>query len=504
VRYSPKAGEGTPANGAYRAMLFPGRHGDPGSLRAGARAAAGAGPAGVGPGAERVRVGHFVPHTEAEIEAMLGFLGLSSREELFDHIPAAVRLAGGLDIAPGKSEPDVLHALSELAGRNRASGGGPGGLVCFAGGGAYEHDIPAAVRALAGRSELLTSYTPYQPELSQGVLQALFEYQTMLCRLTGMDVANASLYDGASAAAEGLNLAAAATGRRLVWVSRGVRPAVRAVIETLCGPRLEIQEAPLSDGVTAWPGDLGEPAALLVAYPNHLGALEDVAGAAERAHAAGALLVASTDPVAAGLLRSVGEQGADVAVGEGQPLGTPLAFGGPYVGLFACKSAPWVRRWLPGRLVGEGIDVEGRRSYVLTLSTREQHIRRAQASSNVCTNQTLIAITTALHLAWLGPAGLRELATRCARGARYLRQQLARIPGLEPAAPAPVLYEFAVRTRERAAVVLERLAEAGFLGGLDLSADYPELGEAILVTVTETRTRAEIDAFATAFEKAVA
>ena len=451
-------------------------------------------------------MGHFVPHTDAEIEAMLGFLGLGSLDELFEHIPAAVRLAGGLDLPPGRSEADVLEALGELAGRNRPCGTGsrPENLLCFAGGGAYEHDIPSAVRALAGRSEFVTSYTPYQPELSQGVLQALFEYQTMLCRLTGMDVANASLYDGAAAAVEGLNLAAAATGRRLVWISRGVRPAVRQVIATLCGPRLEVREAPLAGGLTLWPENLGEPAALLMAYPNHLGVLEDVAGAAVRSHAAGALLVASADPVAAGLLRSVGEQGADVAVGEGQPLGTPLAFGGPYVGLFACKQAPFVRRWLPGRLVGEAADAEGRRAYVLTLSTREQHIRRASASSNVCTNQTLMAIACALHLAWLGPAGLRELALRCARGARYAREQLSRIPGVEPAVAAEGLYEFPVRTPQPAAVVLERLAEAGFLGGLALTPDYPELGEAILVTVTETRTRADIDAFATAFEKAVA
>src|SRR5688572_27106497 len=204
-------------------------------------------------------MGSFVPHTSAEIEAMLGFLGLDSLDDLFAHIPDAVRLAGALAVEPGRSEADVLDRLGELAGRNRPAGAASsaGQLVCFAGGGAYEHDIPSAVRALAGRSEFVTSYTPYQPELSQGVLQALFEYQTMLCAVTGMDVANASLYDGASAAVEGLNLAAAATGRRLVWVSRGVRPAVRAVIETLCGPRLEVREAPLVEGVTAWPDDLG-------------------------------------------------------------------------------------------------------------------------------------------------------------------------------------------------------------------------------------------------------
>ncbi|HZQ77302.1 MAG TPA: aminomethyl-transferring glycine dehydrogenase subunit GcvPA [Acidimicrobiia bacterium] len=452
-------------------------------------------------------MGSFIPHTSAEIEAMLAFLGLERLDDLFAHIPDAVRLASGLAVDPGRSEADVLDVVGGLAGRNRPAGSaaGAGQLICFAGGGAYEHDIPSAVRALAGRSEFVTSYTPYQPELAQGVLQALFEYQTMLCRLTGMDLANASLYDAASAAVEGLNLAAAATGRKLVWVSAGVRPAIRAVIRTLCGPRLEIREAPLgAAGGTAWPDDLGEPAALLVAHPNHLGVLEDVAGAAERAHAAGGLLVAGADPVAAGLLRPVGDLGADVAVGEGQPLGTPLSFGGPYVGLFAVKQAPWVRRWLPGRLVGEGEDGEGRRAYVLTLSTREQHIRRAGASSNVCTNQTLIAVTTAIHLAWLGPEGLRELALRCARGARYTREALLRIPGVEPAAAGPTLYEFAVRTPRPAADVLEKLAEEGFLGGLDLGPDYPELGEALLVTVTETRTRADIDAYVTAFEKAVA
>jgi len=452
-------------------------------------------------------MGSFVPHTSTEIEAMLGFLGLERLDDLFAHIPEAVRLAGGLAVDPGRSEADVLDVLGGLAGRNRPAGSaaGAGQLICFAGGGAYEHEIPSAVRALAGRSEFVTSYTPYQPELAQGVLQALFEYQTMLCRLTGMDLANASLYDAASAAVEGLNLAAAATGRKLVWVSAGVRPAIRAVIRTLCGPRLEIREAPLgAAGGTAWPDDLGEAAALLVAHPNHLGVLEDVAGAAERARAVGGLLVAGADPVAAGLLRSVGDLGADVAVGEGQPLGTPLSFGGPYVGLFAVKQAPWVRRWLPGRLVGEGEDREGRRAYVLTLSTREQHIRRAGASSNVCTNQTLIAVTTAIHLAWLGPQGLRELALRCARGARYTREALLRIPGVEPAASGPTLYEFTVRTPRPAADVLEKLAEEGFLGGLDLGPDYPELGEALLVTVTETRTRAEVDAYVTAFEKAVA
>lgn len=431
---------------------------------------------------------------------MLEVLGLERLEDLFAHIPAAVRLATGLDLAAGLPEQDVLEALGDLASENRPAAGR---LVCFAGGGAYDHDIPAAVRSLASRSEFLTSYTPYQPELSQGVLQALFEYQELLCRVTGMDVANSSLYDGAAAAVEGCSLAAAVTGRSAVVVSKGVRPEVRAVLRTLLGSRLEVIEAPLAGGTTVWPADLEEVAVLLIAYPNHLGCLEDVGAAAAAAHQAGALLVSYVDPVAAGVLRSAGHWGSDVAVGEGQPLGTRLSFGGPYVGLFACRAAPYVRRWLPGRLVGEATDAEGRRAYVLTLSAREQHIRRQGASSNVCTNQALIAVATALHLAWLGPVGLRELALGCARGARYARELLLAVPGVEPAVGAPSLYEFALRTPLPADVLLERLADDGYLGGLSLASDYPELGHAILVTVTEARTRAEIDGLAAAFEKAV-
>ncbi|MBV8950802.1 MAG: aminomethyl-transferring glycine dehydrogenase subunit GcvPA [Actinobacteria bacterium] len=445
-------------------------------------------------------MGHYVPHTDAEIGAMLEFLGLGSLDDLYAHIPAAVRLAGGLDVAAGAAESDVLDEFEALAAANRPA---VGGLVSFAGFGAYEHERPAVVPALTMRSEFVTSYTPYQPELSQGVLQALFEYQSMVCALFGLDVANASLYDAASAAAEGLNLAAAATKRRVAWISRAVHPHVREVVRTLTGPRLELREAPMVGGRTRWPDDLGDAAALLVAYPNVLGCLEDVPEAARRAHDAGALLVAHADPVAAGLLRPVGSLGADVAVGEGQPFGTPLGFGGPYVGLFATRHAAYVRRWLPGRLVGETVDADNRRAYVLTLSTREQHIRRAEASSNVCTNQTLIAIAAAIHLAWLGPQGLRELALRCARGARYTREQLLRIPGMSVAVDAPTLYEFAVRTPRPAAVVLERLAEEGYLGGVDLAAHYPELGDAILLAVTETRTRADVDDFVSTFEKAV-
>jgi glycine dehydrogenase subunit 1 len=444
-------------------------------------------------------VGHYVPHTDAEIASMLEFMGLGSLDELFDAVPAALRLAHGLDLAPGASEFDVIATIEAMAGRNRRAGPD---LVCFAGAGAYDHEIPAAVRRVAFRSEFVTAYTPYQPEVAQGVLQALFEYQTLLSRLSGVEIANASLYDGASACVEAVNLAVAAAGRSTVWVSRGVHPHWRAVVRTFsAGTGHELVDVPLHDGVTAFPpAAVGEaPAAVLVQYPNHLGCLEDLTAAAEVARAHGAMLLVAFDPVAAGVLRSPGSYGADVVVGEGQPFGTPLSLGGPYLGLFACR-LEHVRR-LPGRLVGETVDTEGRRAYVTTLRTREQDIRREKASSNVCTNQTLIAVCCAIQLSWLGTTGLRELAVRCARGTRYTRDALLAIDGVEPAATAPVLREFAVHTPVAADVVVDRMAEEGFLAGVPLGEEF---GGGLLIAVTERRTRAEIDAYVAAFSKVIA
>jgi glycine dehydrogenase subunit 1 len=441
-------------------------------------------------------MGHYVPHTDAEIAEMLTFLGMSSLDELFATVPEALRLAGGLDLAPGLSEPDTLAAMEALADRNRRSGRE---LVCFAGGGAYDHEVPATVRRVAFRSEFVTAYTPYQPEVAQGVLQALFEYQTLLCRLTGMAVANASLYDGASACVEAVNLAVAATGRQTVLLSRGVNPQWREVLRTYAsGTGHQFVECDVTGGVTRWPGGQ-EPAALLVQYPNYLGCLEDLAAARKIADSTGALLLVAFDPVAAGLLRSPGDFGADVVVGEGQPFGTPLSFGGPYLGLFAC-TRDQVRR-LPGRLVGETVDADGRRAYVTTLRTREQDIRREKASSNVCTNQTLIAVACAVQLAWLGTSGLQELALRCARGTRYAREALFAIDGVEPLNDAPVFREFAVTTPVPGETVVERMADDGFLAGIPLGDEYGERG--LLISVTERRTRDEIDAFAAAFEKVI-
>ncbi|MHB1925218.1 MAG: aminomethyl-transferring glycine dehydrogenase subunit GcvPA, partial [Acidimicrobiales bacterium] len=294
----------------------------------------------------------YVPHTPEEIESMLGFLGLGDVDQLYSAVPAALRLAGGLDLAPGLAEADVLDTLAGLAGANRAAE-----LVCFAGGGAYDHDIPAATRALAGRSEFVTAYTPYQPEVAQGVLQALFEFQTMLCRLTGLEVSNASLYDGASACVEAVNLAVAQAGRQTVWVSQGLHPHWRQAIATFAvGTGHRVIEAPLAGGVTSWPDTAGDeaPAALLVQTPNFLGCLEELDAARAVADAHGALLLVASDPVSAGLLRTPGELGADVVVGEGQALGMSLGFGGPYLGLFTCR--PSLVRRLPGRLVGETVD----------------------------------------------------------------------------------------------------------------------------------------------------
>lgn len=445
-------------------------------------------------------MGHYVPHTDAELASMLDFVGVSSLDDLFTTIPEALRLAAGedgrhLDLPDGLSEFDTLAEMERLADRNRQ-------LTCFAGAGAYDHDIASATKKLAFRSEFVTAYTPYQPEVSQGVLQALFEYQTLLTRLTGVEIANASLYDGATACVEAANLAVAATGRSTVWVSRGVHPNWRETLSTFAqGTGHDLVDLPLADGLTQWPTDSGSaPGALLLQYPNFLGCLDDIAAAAALAKEKGALLLVAFDPVAAGILKTPGSYGADVVVGEGQPFGTPVSFGGPYLGLFACRTEH-VRR-LPGRLVGETVDVEGRRAYVTTLRTREQDIRREKASSNVCTNQTLIAVVCAIQLSWLGTTGLREMALRCARGTRYAREALLGIDGVEPlTGAAPTFREFAVTTPVDPELVVERMADEGFLAGVALGEEYGQRG--LLVAVTEKRTRDEIDRFVQTMEKVV-
>ncbi len=449
-------------------------------------------------------VGHYVPHTDDEIEQMLAFMGLDSLEALFETIPAALRLVAGedgryLDLPDGLAEADVLSEMGRLAAANSGSNTD---LVCFAGAGAYDHQVPSAVRSLMFRSEFVTAYTPYQPEVAQGVLQMLFEYQTLISRLTGVGIANASLYDGATACVEAVNLAVAASRKQGVLVSRGVHPNWRDTMTTFAkGTGHDLIDVPLADdGTTAWPDAGGaEVGAVLVQYPNYLGCIEDLAAARACADAHGALLLVAGDPVSAGLLKTPGSFGADVVVGEAQPFGTPLSFGGPYLGYFACREEH-VRR-LPGRLVGETVDVDGRRAYVTTLRTREQDIRREKASSNVCTNQTLIAVGCTIALSWLGTTGLRELALRCARATKYTRDAVTAIDGVEPVTSAPMLREFAVRLPVPAETVIERMADEGFLAGVALDdADY---GGGLLIAATERRTRDEIDAYAQALQKVV-
>ena len=449
-------------------------------------------------------MGTYIPHTDDELAGMLAFLGLSSMDELFAVVPEAVKLQHDLELADGVGEPDVLAQMESFGGRNRARNDR---LVCFAGGGAYDHEIPSVTQALAGRSEFVTSYTPYQPEVAQGVLQAVFEFQTMVARIAGLPVSNASLYDGGSSAVEGVNLGVAATGRQTVWVSEGIHPHWRQMLATFAvGTGHRIVTVPLVDGVTAWPdgpdGGDESPGVVLVGYPNYLGCLEDLSTVRTLCDRTGALMGVGADPLAAGLLRSAGNWGADVMVGEGQVFGTSLGFGGPYLGLFACSSAH-LRR-LPGRLVGETVDVEDRVAYVTTLRAREQDIRREKATSNVCTNQTLMAVTAAVQLGWLGTSGLVEVATRCARATRYARDAVLAIDGVTPWADAPVLREFAVRLPRPADQVIERMADAGFLAGISLEGAVDGGGHGLLIAATERRTADQIDAYAAALAKAVA
>jgi glycine dehydrogenase subunit 1 len=448
----------------------------------------------------------YLPHTSDDVASMLEFLGMNSLDDLFAHIPAAVRLANGLEIEPGLSEPDVAAIFAGYTSKNTASATK---MTCFAGGGAYDHEVPAVVKALASRSEFVTAYTPYQPEVAQGVLQAIFEYQTLISRLSGLPIPNASLYDAATALVEALNMAGGATGRQKMVISAGIHPHWRHVARTFAkGTGHEIVVVPLRDGVTDWESvDVSGAAAIVAGYPNYLGVLEDLSTAKSLALREGALFVVGADPVAAGVLKTAGQWGADVFVGEGQAFGTPLSFGGPYLGLFAC-SEDQVRR-LPGRIVGETVDSSDRRAFVTTLRAREQDIRREKATSNVCTNQTLMAVTAAIQLGWLGTYGLREVATRCARGAHYLFDELTALPGVSPVSTQPYFREFALHLGRSADEVIERMAERDVLAGLSVAAlchgaepsIEGSIDDVLLVTVTERRTKDEIDHYVTAMKE---
>jgi glycine dehydrogenase subunit 1 len=436
----------------------------------------------------------FAPHTDDDVREMLGALGVGSLNDLFSQIPPSVRLDRPLDIPEGVSEMEILADMKALAGRNRSAED----LVCFAGAGAYDHYVPSVVWSLAARSEFYTSYTPYQPELSQGVLQALFEYQSMICEITGLEVSNASLYDGATALAEAVNLARSSPGRDRVLVSSTVDPRYVDTLRTYgrgAGYLPEIFDAP--NGRGGAPEVADDVACVIVQHPNVYGILEPARDLFGMAHAGGARAIQVFDPLSLGVLAPPGELRADVAVAEGQVLGNHLNFGGPYLGIIATRLDD-VRR-LPGRIVGETIDVDGRTGYVLTLQAREQHIRREKATSNICTNQTLMAIAATVYLAWLGPGGLAELGRQCAAKAAYAAQRLTEVPGVEMLFPGqPFFKEFALRLPGPSAEVRDALIERGFLAGVAL----PDAGgHALLVAVTERRTRQEIDSLAHALSE---
>src|ERR671934_3080085 len=436
----------------------------------------------------------FAPHTDDDVRDMLAACDLESLDQLFDQIPPSVRVEGSLDIPEGVSEMEILADLRSLASENRHADD----LICFAGGGAYDPYVPQVVWALAGRSELYTSYTPYQPELSQGVLQALFEYQSMICELTGLDVSNASLYDGATALAEAVNLARSTPGRDRVLVSGAVDTRYLDTLRTFgrgAGYGPEVFEAPGGSGGSPEVGD--DVACVIVQHPNVYGILEPVRELFGRAHDGGARTIQIFDPLSLGVLAPPGELRADVAVAEGQVLGNHLSFGGPYLGIIAARLDD-VRR-LPGRIVGETVDVDGKTGYVLTLQAREQHIRREKATSNICTNQTLMAIAATIYLAWLGPQGLAELGRQCAAKAAYAAERLTELPGVEPLfADAPFFKEFPLRLPRPASSVVTGLIERGYLGGVAFDASGDNV---LLVAVTERRTREEIDGLASAMKE---
>jgi glycine dehydrogenase subunit 1 len=444
----------------------------------------------------------YLYNTPEQQRDMLATIGVDSIAGLFDQIPANLRLDRPLKLPPALTEIELERHLRGLAAKNRSATSG----VCFQGGGSYDHFIPSAVDAIASRSEFYTAYTPYQAEASQGSLQAFFEYQSLICQLTGMEVSNASLYEGGTAVSEAVFMAMRATDRRgKVVVLGSLHPEYRQICETYLhqvGCELIVVPTP---GGTADPDQVrrrldDNTACLVVQQPNFFGCLEEVRELTAAAHKAGALAVVSFDPISLGLLERPGEYGADIAVAEGQSLGIPLQFGGPYLGIMTCRQE-FVRK-MPGRLIGETVDRDGRRCYVLNLQAREQHIRREKATSNICTNQGLMALRACVYLSLLGPVGLREAAELCARKAHYAAERLTAIPGIELAFSHPFFKEFTLKCRGGAQSVLAKAVTAGFDLGPELSRfrglAVDPAADCLLVAVTEQRTGDEIDNLAKA------
>ena len=437
----------------------------------------------------------FIPVTPGDREKMLATVGVARVDDLFADIPEPARLGRPLDMPAGMSEMEVTAHMGALAARNTPAGD----LVSFAGAGCYDHHIPSIVGHVTLKPEFFTAYTPYQPEVSQGTLQAIYEFQSLICELTGMDVANASMYDGATAAVEAALLAAHFTKRTRVVVSRGVHPEWRETMRTYASAGgFEVVEAPLSGGVTdvdALRDLVDGAAAVMVADPGFYGTLDDLSAIGEAAHASGGVFIVCSNPMLLGVLAAPADAGADIVVGEGQPLGNTMSFGGPGFGLFACRDE-YLRR-MPGRIVGRTVDVDGRDGYVLTMQTREQHIRREKATSNICSNQALSALAAGVHLSALGPDGLADVGRACVAKAHYLRSALLACGRFTSPWDAPFAHEFALRYSGpgNVAAMQSALLERGFLAGVDLGRFDAADSGLVLFAVTERRTRAEIDRF---------
>ena len=426
----------------------------------------------------------YIPNTDADREKMLDAIGVQSLDDLFTPIPKPLQFNGELNIPPRMDQMTLAKHLTKLAAKNTHADEAP----CFLGAGIYDHYVPPTVAAITGRSEFYTSYTPYQPEVSQGVLQSIFEFQSLLCQLLAMDVANASMYDGATALAEAAIMAGELTGRKRLAVLGSVHPVYRHVLDTY------LRHMSLSaDIITDVDGVGDETAAVIVQQPSFFGTLEDMTRWSEAAHAKGALLIACVDPISLGLLTPPGEYDADIVVGEGQSLGCPMGYGGPLLGFFACKNK-FMRR-LPGRIVGQTKDGDGKRAFVMTLRTREQDIRRERATSNICTNEALYALAASVYMATMGRQGLAQVAELCLQKAHYAASEIAKLPGYAPAFPdRPFFKEFVVKTPADPARINEHLLAQGIIGGLPLGTHYPDMDDAMLLCVTEQRTKDDIDA----------
>ena len=432
---------------------------------------------------------------------MLSRIGVASVDELFSLIPGDLRLKRPLDVPPALSEIELTRHVSQLAAKNHAAGDG----ICFLGGGSYDHFIPSVVDAVASRSEFYTAYTPYQAEASQGSLQAFFEYQTLICELTGMDVANASLYEGGSSVAEAVLMALnVADDRREVIVAESLHPEYRQVLATyLSDINVRVTTLPTPEGYLN-PDDLKKAMndntmGVVMQHPNFFGHLEEVQALTTIAHSKGALAIVSFDPISLGLLKRPGQYGADIAVAEGQCLGTPMGYGGPYLGIMTCRQE-FVRK-IPGRLVGQTTDRNGKRCWALTLQTREQHIRREKATSNICTNQGLFALRAAVYLSALGPQGLKETAELCLHKAHYAAEQLGQLPGVRLQFKRPFFKEFTIQLPGNVSSVLAELRKENIHAGLGLGRWFSELNDCVTLAVTEKRTKIEIDALTAALKR---